>query len=77
MITVAGIVDAVGAALLKVVVAAGAAEVRDVTLAELDEAPTGQSGDLAGDRARRPDRPRPGRDHAGGPAGAAPPAGRR
>ncbi|MEU1841810.1 PucR family transcriptional regulator [Micromonospora chersina] len=46
MITVAGIVDAVGAALLKVVVAAGAAEVRDVTLAELDEAPTGQSGDL-------------------------------
>ncbi|MFE9204401.1 PucR family transcriptional regulator [Micromonospora sp. NPDC007230] len=46
MITVAGIVDAVGAALLKVVIPAGEAEVRDVTLAELDETPTGQSGDL-------------------------------
>ncbi|MCW3818127.1 helix-turn-helix domain-containing protein [Micromonospora sp. DR5-3] len=46
MITVAGTVDAVGAALLKIVVPAGEAEVRDVTLAELDEAPTGQSGDL-------------------------------
>ncbi|MFU8875721.1 PucR family transcriptional regulator [Micromonospora sp. SL4-19] len=47
MITVAGVVDAVGAALLKIVVAAQEAEVRDVTLAELDEASTGQSGDLA------------------------------
>ncbi|WP_089010011.1 helix-turn-helix domain-containing protein [Micromonospora viridifaciens] len=47
MITVAGVVEAVGAALLKVVVPARrGAEVRDVTLAELDEAPIGQSGDL-------------------------------
>ncbi|MEU5940247.1 helix-turn-helix domain-containing protein [Micromonospora sp. NPDC047548] len=46
MITVAGMVDAVGAALLKIVVSANEAEVRDVTLAELDEASAGQSGDL-------------------------------
>ncbi|MFJ8577944.1 helix-turn-helix domain-containing protein [Micromonospora sp. NPDC093277] len=46
MITVAGVVEAVGAALLKVVVPARPAEVRDVTLAELDEASAGQSGDL-------------------------------
>lgn len=41
MITVAGVADAVGAALLKVVVPADAAEVRDVTLVELDEATSG------------------------------------
>ncbi|MEV0811268.1 helix-turn-helix domain-containing protein [Micromonospora sp. NPDC050200] len=46
MITVAGVADAVGAALLKVIVPGREAEVRDVTLAELDEAPIGQSGDL-------------------------------
>ncbi|MET8307762.1 helix-turn-helix domain-containing protein [Micromonospora sp. NPDC005173] len=46
MITVAGVADALGAALLKVVVPATEAEVRDVTLAELDEAITGQAGDL-------------------------------
>jgi hypothetical protein len=46
VITVAGVVDAVGAALLKVVVPGDEAEVRDVTLAELDDAMTGQSGDL-------------------------------
>ncbi|WP_091094922.1 helix-turn-helix domain-containing protein [Micromonospora citrea] len=46
MITVAGVVDAVGAALLKVVVPAGEAEVRDVTLAEPDDAASGQGGDL-------------------------------
>ncbi len=46
VITVAGVVDAVGAALLKVVVPATEAEVRDVTLADLDEAATGQTGDL-------------------------------
>ncbi|MEV0158055.1 helix-turn-helix domain-containing protein [Micromonospora sp. NPDC050686] len=46
MITSAGVADAVGAALLKIVVPADDAEVRDVTIAELDDAPTGQSGDL-------------------------------
>ncbi|WP_341716271.1 helix-turn-helix domain-containing protein [Micromonospora sp. FIMYZ51] len=46
MITVAGVVDAVGAALLKIVVPAEAVEVRDVTLTEFDEASSGQSGDL-------------------------------
>ncbi|MFG3700519.1 helix-turn-helix domain-containing protein [Micromonospora sp. NPDC047620] len=46
MITVAGVVDAVGAALLKVVVPADEAEVRDVTLAEVDDTTSGQSGDL-------------------------------
>ncbi len=46
MITVAGVVDAVGAALLKIVVPGADAEVRDVTITDLDEAPTGQSGDL-------------------------------
>ncbi|MGC9666099.1 helix-turn-helix domain-containing protein [Planosporangium sp. 12N6] len=46
MITVAGVVDAVGAALLKIVVAADAAEVRDVALAEPDESAIGQRGDL-------------------------------
>ncbi|MEU3458008.1 helix-turn-helix domain-containing protein [Micromonospora sp. NPDC006766] len=46
MMTVAGVVEAVGAALLQVVVAAKPAEVRDVALAELDDASTGQSGDL-------------------------------
>ncbi|MGC4789644.1 helix-turn-helix domain-containing protein [Micromonospora sp. DT178] len=46
MLTVAGVVEAAGAALLKVVVAADEAEVRDVTLAEPDDATTGQSGDL-------------------------------
>ncbi len=46
MITVAGVVDAVGAALLKIVVPAAGVEVRDVTLAELDDAPIGEAGDL-------------------------------
>lgn len=46
MITVAGVVDAVGAALLKVVVAGAEAEVRDVTIVELDDAASGQPGDL-------------------------------
>ncbi|MEU9507991.1 helix-turn-helix domain-containing protein [Micromonospora sp. NPDC048170] len=46
MLTVAGVVEAAGAALLKIVVPADEAEVRDVTLAELDDATTGQSGDL-------------------------------
>ncbi|MER7459884.1 helix-turn-helix domain-containing protein [Micromonospora sp. NPDC126480] len=46
MITVAGVVDAVGAALLKIVVPAAGLEVRDVTLAELDDAPIGEAGDL-------------------------------
>ncbi|UWZ39201.1 helix-turn-helix domain-containing protein [Dactylosporangium roseum] len=46
MITVGGVVEAVGAALLKVVVADGEAEVRDVTIVEFDEAAGGQPGDL-------------------------------
>ncbi|MGW5666655.1 PucR family transcriptional regulator [Micromonospora sp. NPDC003776] len=44
MITVAGVVESVGAALLKIVVPGRGLEVRDVTLAEPDEAPAG--GDL-------------------------------
>ncbi|MEU6076945.1 helix-turn-helix domain-containing protein [Micromonospora sp. NPDC047074] len=46
MLTVAGVVEAAGAALLKIVVPADDAEVRDVTIAELDDATTGRSGDL-------------------------------
>jgi hypothetical protein len=46
MITVRDVVDAVGTALLTVVVPADDAEVRDVTLAELDEPTVGQPGDL-------------------------------
>ncbi|MFC0530571.1 PucR family transcriptional regulator [Phytohabitans kaempferiae] len=46
MITVAGVMEAIGAALLKIVVSGAGAEVRDVTLPEVDEAVTGQPGDL-------------------------------
>ncbi|HEX5540261.1 MAG TPA: helix-turn-helix domain-containing protein [Micromonospora sp.] len=46
MITVADVVEAAGAALLKVVVPVDGAEVRDVTVAELDETTGGQPGDL-------------------------------
>lgn len=46
MITVPGVVDGIGAALLKIVVPGGGAEVRDVTLVELDEPVGGQPGDL-------------------------------
>ncbi|MFI7517984.1 PucR family transcriptional regulator [Micromonospora globbae] len=45
MITVTGVVAAVGTALLKIVVSVDA-EVRDVTLGELDEGTSGQAGDL-------------------------------
>lgn len=46
MLTVAGVVEAVGAALLKIVVPADDPEVRDVTFVELDEASVGRPGDL-------------------------------
>lgn len=46
VITVGDVVDAVGSALLKVVLPADRVEVRDVSLAELDEAHVGQPGDL-------------------------------
>ncbi|SCG54335.1 DNA-binding transcriptional regulator, PucR family [Micromonospora echinaurantiaca] len=46
MITVGGVVDAVGAALLQVVVSGATAEVRDVTFADPDDATTGERGDL-------------------------------
>jgi hypothetical protein len=46
VLPVSGVVDAVGAALLAVVVPGEDREVRDVTLAELDEPPSGQPGDL-------------------------------
>lgn len=46
VITVSGVVDALGSALLKVVVPADPAEVRDVTLADPEEPTVGQPGDL-------------------------------